>query len=63
LISFEGFPGGTSSNKPTCQCGRHNRCGFDPWVRKILWRRAQQPTPVFLSGKSPGQRRLVGYGA
>ena len=28
------------------------RCGFDPWVRKIPWRRAWQPTPVFLLGKS-----------
>ena len=34
---------------------------FDPWVRKISWRRAWQPTPVFLSGKSHGQRSLVGY--
>ena len=35
---------------------------FDPWVRKIPWRRAWQPTPVFLPGESPGQRNLVGYG-
>ena len=27
---------------------------FDPWVGKIPWRRALQPTPVFLSGESPG---------
>ena len=33
----------------------------DPWVRKILWRREWQPTPVFLSGKSHGQRSLVSY--
>ena len=26
------------------------------------WRRAQQPTPIFLPGKSHGQRSLVGYG-
>ena len=37
------------------------RCGFDPWVRKIPWRRKWQPTPVFLPGKSHGQRSLVGY--
>ena len=42
----------------TCQC---RRCGFDPWVRKILWGRKWQPTPVFLPGKSHGQRSLVGY--
>ena len=37
------------------------RLGFDPWVRKIFWRRKWQPTPVFLPGKSHGQRSLVGY--
>ena len=37
------------------------RPGFDPWVRKILWRQARQPTPVFLPGESQGQRGLVGY--
>ena len=35
--------------------------GFNPWVRKIPWRRAWQPTPVFLPGESHGQRSLVGY--
>ena len=34
---------------------------FDPWVGKIPWRREWQPTPVFLPGKSHGQRSLVGY--
>ena len=37
------------------------RQGFDPWVRKILWRRVWQPTPVSLPGESHGQRSLVGY--
>ena len=37
------------------------RPGFDPWVRKILWRREWQPTLVFLPEKSHGQRSLVGY--
>ena len=41
-----------------CQC---RRCGFDLWVRKIPWRRAWQPTPVFLPGESHGQRSLAGY--
>ena len=35
--------------------------GFDPWVRKIPWRRKCQPTPVLLSGKFHGWRSLVGY--
>jgi len=34
---------------------------FDPWVWKIAWRRKWQPTPVFLPGKSHGQRSLAGY--
>ena len=43
---------------PTMQCGRP---GFNPWVGKIPWRRRWQPTPVFLPGKSHGQRNLVVY--
>ena len=35
--------------------------GFDPWVRKIPWRRKQQPTPVLLPGKFHGWRSLIGY--
>ena len=35
--------------------------GFDPWVRKILWRRKWQPTLVFLPGKFHGWRILIGY--
>ena len=34
---------------------------FYPWVKKICWRRAPKPTPVFLPGESHGQRRLAGY--
>ena len=56
-----GFPGGTSSKESTCQCRRRKRCGFNSWVGKIPWRRAGQPTPVFLPGESHGQRSLVGY--
>ena len=36
------------------------RDGFNPWVWKIPWRRAWQPTPVFLPGESHGQRKLGG---
>ena len=56
-----GFPGGASGTEPTCQCMRHKRRGFNPWVRKIPWRRAWQPTTAFLPGESHGQRSLVGY--
>ena len=37
------------------------RPGFDPWVRKILWRREWRLTPVLLPGEFLGQRSLVGY--
>ena len=37
------------------------RRGLDPWVGKIPWRRKWQHTPVFLPGKSHGQKNLVGY--
>ena len=46
---------------PPANAGRHKRHGFDPWVRKIPWRRARQPIPVFLPGESHGLRSLVGY--
>ena len=52
---------GASGKEPAWQCRRHKRCGFDPWVRKITWRMAQQPIPVFLPGESHGQRNLVGH--
>ena len=39
----------------------HKGCEFDPWVGKISWTRPWQPIPVFLPGKSHGQRSLVGY--
>ena len=35
-------------NSPAC-----GRPGFDPWVGKMPWKRAWQPTPVFLPGGSP----------
>ena len=44
--------------KRLLQC---RRPGFDPWVRKIPWRRKWQPTPVYLPGESHGWRSLVGY--
>ena len=34
---------------------QYGRPGFDPWKKDWL------PTPVFLSGKTHGQRSLVGY--
>ena len=57
----QGFPGGASIKNPPANTGRCKRHRFDPWVGKILWRRAWQPTPVFLPGESFGQRSLVSY--
>ena len=56
-----GFSGGAVVKESSCQCRRHKRCGLDPWVRKIPWRKEWQPTPVFLRGKSQGQRSQLGY--
>ena len=56
-----GFPGDASGKESIYPCRRLKRRGFDSWVGKILWRRKWHPTPVFLPGKSHGQRDLVGY--
>ena len=37
------------------------RLGFDPWVGKIPFSSEWQPSQVFLTGKSHGQRVLAGY--
>ena len=57
-----GFPGSAGGKEATCQCRRCKRLEFNPWVRKIPWRTAQQPPPVFLPGESHGQSCLLGYG-
>ena len=54
------------SELPWCLSGKefpcqYRRCEFNPWVGKIPWKRKWQPTPVFLRGKSHGQRSLLGY--
>ena len=51
------FPDGSDSKKSACNAG--DRASIS--VGKIPWRRKWQPTPVFLPGKSHGQRSLVGY--
>ena len=56
-----GFSSGASDKEPTCQCRRHKRLGFDPWVEKMPWQSTWQPTPVFLPGESHEQRSLAGY--
>ena len=41
------FPGGSDGNEVACNAGDLGSIG------KIPWRRAWQPTPVFLPGESP----------
>ena len=55
------FPGGSVVKESACQCRRHRRRGFGPWVGKIPWRREWQPSPVFLPGKFHGQRSPASY--
>ena len=52
---------GSSGYKPACRCRRRKRCGFEPWVGKIPWRRAWQPNPVLLPGELHRQRNPAGY--
>ena len=57
-----GLPKWLSGKENACQwrifCRRRR---FDPHIGKIPWRSKWQPTPVFLTGESHGQRSLVGY--
>ena len=41
---------------------RYKRHGFNPWVRKIPWKKLWQPTPVFLPRESHERTSLAGYG-
>ena len=55
-IPLQGFPWWFSSISLQCRI-----LGFDPWLRKIPWKRTWQPTPVFLPRKFHGQRSLAGF--
>ena len=52
-----GLPRWCSNKESICQC---RKCGFDPWVQKIPWRRKWQPALVFLPGEFHEQRSLAG---
>ena len=56
------FPGSTNGEEPSCQCRRHKTHGSHPWVRKIPWRRAWQPTPALDSmpwTEEPGRLQSI----
>ena len=55
------LPRWRSGKESACQCRRHERHRFNPWVGKIPWSRKWHPAPVFLSRKFHGQRSLVVY--
>ena len=55
-----GFPDGSAvKNLPAVQ--ETQETSVQSWVRKIPWRRAWQPIPVFLPGECHGQRNLVSH--
>ena len=53
-----GCPGGSDGKVMCLQCRRPK---FNPWVRKIPWKREWLPIPVFLPGEFHRQRSLAGY--
>ena len=61
LYTCSGLPRWHGGKDSACRCRRRKRLGFNPWSRKTPWRRKWQPTPVFLPGKSHGQRSLADY--
>ena len=58
ILYTQGCPGGSVVKNLPGKCRKYR---FDPWVGKIPWRRKWQLTPIFLPGKSHGQRSLAGY--
>ena len=58
---WKGIPWWFRDKESTCNGGDAEDTGSNPWVRKIPWKKKWQPTPVFLPGKSHGQRSPAGY--
>ena len=61
LTATVNFPGDSVGKNLPAKQETHRKCRFDPWVRKIPWKRKWQPIPVFLPGESHGHRSLTGY--
>ena len=55
----QAFPWGSAVKNPSAKTGE--ACEFNPWIRKIPFRRTWQSTPIFSPVKSHGQRGLAGY--
>ena len=60
-IYIYAFQAALVAKSPPADAG-DKRQEFHPWVGKIPWRQAWQPTPVFLPGESLGQRSLASCG-
>ena len=65
IWNIQDFPGGASDKEPACQCRRHKRHVFNPWVGKVLWRRAWQTHFSILAWRipwteEPGRLQLTG---
>ena len=60
-IDWVSFAIGASLVAQMVKNHQSGRLRFDPWVRKIPWRREWLPAPGFLSGEAHRQRKLVGY--
>ena len=58
-----GPPWWLAGTESSCDAGDAGDIGSSPWVGKISWRRARQPTSVFSAGESHGQRRLQPTGS
>ena len=61
LLTMPDFLGGSLVKNLTAMQKKREMWVFVPWVGKIPWKRKWQPTPLFLLGKSHGQRSLAGY--
>ena len=53
-----GFPGGSNGKESACNEGDS---GLKSWDRKIPWRKTCKHNPIFLLGKTHGQKSLAGY--
>ena len=63
IYTILGFPGGSDGKESAWNTGdslQFRRCSFNPWVRKIPWRR-ESPSPVFLLGKFLGPKSRGSY--
>ena len=60
-VNLIAWPDSSVVKNLPAHAGATGDAGFNPWVRKLPWRRKWQHTPVFLPGESHGQRSLAGY--